>query len=512
MHRIMLLLDHKENRRLLEEALTARYEISAPKISKTTSGLLRAVEENVLEDEYDMCIIDGPALDRLWKHVEERKKAELPVFLPFLLVSTRPDITFATRHLWKRIDDIIISPIEKVELHARVEVLLRARRSSSQLLTEREDLAARNRELKKLSREREQLLAQMEATLASVPDALIVYDENRRIVRMNRASRELLGDAISVLTGTRQETTANLTTPEGMRIPPDELPAPRALAGETIRAKLMTLKLPSADTLWLAVSAAPVQSGDEILGAISTVTDITPLRELEEQRETYTHTISHDLRAPLAVIDGRTHLLADEIEQAKLNGELASNLHAIQKATRRMNIMIQDLVDVARLEGGQLALDLESVELTSYISDILERAEPLPAAERLNVDLPRDLPLVHADPERLERVFSNLLSNAFKYSFPGTIVNILARRHGDEVVISIADKGPGIDPDDIPRLFKKFSRAGAKRETEGIGLGLYLCRILVEAHGGRIWVNSEPGRGSTFSFTVPVAVQPRAEP
>jgi len=127
---------------------------------------------------------------------------------------------------------------------------------------------------------------------------------------------------------------------------------------------------------------------------------------------------------------------------------------------------------------------------------------------RVQVEIPPDLPPVSADAARLERIFTNLLSNALKYSDPGTPVQVCVQPMSGEVSIAVKDQGQGIAPKDMPHLFEKFYRAGSSRKAEGIGLGLYVTKLMVEAHGGRIRVESEVGKGSTFSFTLPVACTP----
>jgi signal transduction histidine kinase len=155
-----------------------------------------------------------------------------------------------------------------------------------------------------------------------------------------------------------------------------------------------------------------------------------------------------------------------------------------------------------------MKLNAQPLDLRQFILDLKERMATVSGAERIATRIDEGLPRVSADPERLERVLSNLLSNALKYSTPGTPVVVSARPGDGEVVTSVADEGPGIDPADLPHLFDRYFRAGKVRAPhEGLGLGLYITKGLVEAHGGRIWVESEVGQGSTFSFTLPLADQ-----
>jgi PAS domain S-box-containing protein len=233
--------------------------------------------------------------------------------------------------------------------------------------------------------------------------------------------------------------------------------------------------------------------------------EITERQAMQEQMRTFVHMVSHDLRVPLTIMHGHADLLHERLNEAD-TGLALESVDAIKRSVKRMNVMIDDLVDAARLEGGQAPLALQPIALPTYLAKFLTRnAAPL-YPERIRLDTVDGLPPVRADEYRLERVLMNLLSNAQKYSAPDTPIGIRVRHSGSEVTVSVVDQGQGIHPDDLPRLFDKFYRARGERRAEGIGLGLYISRLLVEAHGGRIEVESELGKGSTFTFTLPAAV------
>jgi signal transduction histidine kinase len=256
---------------------------------------------------------------------------------------------------------------------------------------------------------------------------------------------------------------------------------------------------------WLAVSTAPILGPEgDLLGAVSTYADITPLRELQQRQEDLLHIVSHDLRIPLAVIHGHMELLEDALRRQGIDGDLTMSTSTIDRNVQRMNTMIHDLVEMARLEGQQFALSLEDVVLQSDVPDLLARVRDVLPVQRVTLDIPTDLPPVRADYSRLERILLNLLTNAFKYSPEEAPVHLQAYQLGDEIVIAVADHGDGIAPEDIPHLFERFYRAKA-RKAEGIGLGLYITKLLVEAHGGRVWIESEVGKGSVFRLTLPLA-------
>ena len=255
--------------------------------------------------------------------------------------------------------------------------------------------------------------------------------------------------------------------------------------------------------IWVSMSAAPIVTPEgELLGAVATLTDITALHDLEEQRDDYLRMISHDLRGPLTPIIGHATWLQRWFVDSGMDRE-ARNAEIIAKNAQRMNSMIQELVDTARLESGNLPIHTELVELCPAVSDIVERTATAEHRTRLAVRCEGSIPRIAVDLERIERVVVNLVSNALKYSPQGTPINVSVSPGDGEVIVSVADQGMGIAPDDAAHIFDRYYRAGAVGGSEGLGLGLHIARLIVEAHGGHLWVESEVGKGSTFSFSLP---------
>ncbi|MHB9106045.1 MAG: sensor histidine kinase [Armatimonadota bacterium] len=372
--------------------------------------------------------------------------------------------------------------------------------------------------------ERRRLLAEvqhraavLDAILDSMANGLSISDADGRVVRLNRAAERMLGYRVDEMDASIEARlrALQITSADGRPFPTDESPTYQALHGQLVQAVTQVIHRPE-HTLWLSVSAAPIRTPDgEQLGAVTTFMDVTRLHEMQEQMQTFVHMVSHDLRTPLSVINGHANLLAETM-QASEDQLVRMSTEAIERGVKRMDGMIDDLVDAARLEGGQLQLKPSPIALSAYLPDFLRRHAGVLNPERLIVDVPTDLGPVTADEARLERILANLLTNAQKYSSPMTPIRLHARDLGTEIAVSIADQGQGIPPDDLPHLFDRFYRAKGERRAEGLGLGLYITRLLVEAHavpspdgkttvGGRIWVESEVGKGSTFSFTLPMA-------
>lgn len=218
--------------------------------------------------------------------------------------------------------------------------------------------------------------------------------------------------------------------------------------------------------------------------------------------------VAHDVRSPL----GGISLLAELILHDPMSEEQRrSFLEAIVEATERIDRLIQDLLDVGRIEAGGLRVEAQAVEVAPLVREAMLLLEPVAAEAGLQVSLeiPESLPRVLADRGRLLRVFSNVVGNAVKFTPAGGTVTLRARPTGAEVLFSVTDTGPGIPPEHLPHLFDRFWQAQRTRSA-GAGLGLAIARGIVEAHGGRIWAMSDPGQGSTFFFTLPYAAD--AEP
>ncbi len=228
------------------------------------------------------------------------------------------------------------------------------------------------------------------------------------------------------------------------------------------------------------------------------------LRLREQERDGYLHAISHDLRGPLTVVQGQAQLLRHYAAKGQLERHLDSGTDAILTSSQRMRVMIQDLIDSARVQSGQLEVEPQAVAPGEFVAALRQRLANTPGAARVVVSPIPPLPLVALDQDRFERVLLNLVWNALKYSPEDTPVTLAVAQAGPEVVFSVSDRGSGIGADELPHLFERFYRSpNAREHSEGLGLGLYIAKALVEAHDGRIWVDSRTGQGTTFFVALP---------
>lgn len=371
-------------------------------------------------------------------------------------------------------------------------------------------------EQKAAAAERERLLeevqrrsAELDAAILSSVDGMVIFNQAGQVVLMNPAADRMLGYSGAEPKPPLAERMDRLSieTPEGKPFPPEELPVRKALLGECCPSIVAVLRPPRGEALWATLSSAPIRSpGGKLMGAVLTFTDITPIQKLQQQRAKHVLGISHGLRTPLTVVQGQAQLLLRELDRAGVDGQMHHSTEAIAASSQRMSLLLRDLVDLTALENGQpLRLNPEAIDLRPFVQELTERLAGVFDVGRIRVEAPEELPSVSADPDRLERILASLLSNALRYSDPGTQITMGFQRQDGEVVTSVTDQGEGIPPEQLPHLFDPYRRE--EERPESTGLGLYIAKGLVVAMGGRIWAESQVGKGSSFSFSLPVAVQ-----
>jgi signal transduction histidine kinase len=226
---------------------------------------------------------------------------------------------------------------------------------------------------------------------------------------------------------------------------------------------------------------------------VVSVRDITHFRTSEEIKSTFISIVSHELRTPVALIKGYASTLRRDDakwDRAVINDSLS----VIEEEADRLSKMIDDLLDASRLQAGGLSLNRADVSLPVLVERLAERFRTQSKKHTIVVDFPENCPVIVADENRLAQVLSNLISNAIKYSPEGGEIRISGQVLPEQVIVCVSDQGPGIDARDLPHIFDRFYRSTrAVKQTKGAGLGLYLARAIVEAHGGRIWADATPG-------------------
>jgi len=349
----------------------------------------------------------------------------------------------------------------------------------------------------------------LDTAFGQIAEPVLVFDREGRLVLWNAAAEEMLshcqvapGDSIATLLAK-----SGLTAGQGRPLRPEDCASARALRGE--RVDNLEEELPTGDGIvrHLLVSAAPLRSDGQIEGAVVVGRDVTHIRELERMRAEFLSAVSHQLRTPLTSVLGFAELLERKAGAGLSGEELKRGLRTIAEQARRINALVTDLIDGSQAEAGHLQLDLQPTDLTELIEDAVSLFRSREPGYVFSLDVRRPLPSVRADRGRIERVLRNLLSNAVKFSPPGTEIVLRAIADPAWVTVSVLDHGFGIAREDIPAVFMPFyrTRQVGGRGIKGIGLGLFMARAIVEAHGGSMWVQSQVGEGSTFYFRLPVA-------
>ncbi len=344
----------------------------------------------------------------------------------------------------------------------------------------------------------------MDALLDSAADGILILSPSHVITRSNPAFARMDDQPLDSIIGKTHEEVIQLTTHEDM--PSLE----QAEAGGwplTPHATLYVegdLQRPSGVPLPVGITYAPlISEGGNLLNIIATVRDITRFREAEELKSTFISVISHELKTPVALIKGYVGTLRRE--DANWDREIVKDsLAVIEEEADHLTGLIENLLDASRLQAGGMSISLSDVDLKVIADRIAERFQTQSSMHKILVEFPDNFPIVSADETRLEQVLSNLVSNAIKYSPQGGEIRITGQVRSAQVIVCVSDQGPGVAPEDIPHIFDRFYRASdAKRTTKGAGLGLYLARAVIEAHGGRIWVDPRPGDGARICFSIP---------
>ena len=354
--------------------------------------------------------------------------------------------------------------------------------------------------------------ADLEALVETSPIGVLVLDaESGRAVSLNREARRI-AETLRLAGHPPEQLLEAMTVrrADGSEVSLDEFPVAQWLrSGETVRAEEMRVSAPDGRSVRVLVDATPIRAGGDAVGSVvATVQDLAPLDEIERQRTEFLGLVGHELREPLAAIKGSAATLLEDA--AALDPAEMREFHRIiDEQANHMRGLIGDLLDAGRIDSGALSVAPEPSDL----ADLVERARSTFAGgggrHGILVDLPAGLPRAMADRRRIVQVLNNLFANAARHAPESSPIRVSAVREAAHVSVSVADEGRGVAAELLPRLFDKHAGAGSRA---GYGLGLAICKGLVEAHGGRIRAESAgPGRGATVTFTLPVAGEPGAD-
>ncbi|MCY4591233.1 MAG: ATP-binding protein [Alphaproteobacteria bacterium] len=364
-------------------------------------------------------------------------------------------------------------------------------------------------------RDEQRARSDLEALIETSPVGVVVFSaptgrpvsfnrEARRIVEGLRSAGRPLEELLDVVT---------LRRSNGDEVSLSTFPLAQQLDEcETVRAEEIVLSVPDGRSVSMPVNVTPIRTEDGmVISVVVTMQDLAPLQELERLRAEFLGMVSHELRAPITAIKGSAATLLEEgteIEPA----EMHEFFRIIHEQASHMRSLIGALLDVGRIEAGVLSISPEPSDIAVLVDQARNTFLISGGRHAVLIDMPHDLPRVMADRRRIVQVLNNLFSNAARHSPEATPIRVTATRDRVHVSVSVADEGRGIAPELLPRLFQKYAAAGdsGARATSGSGLGLVICKGLVEAHGGRIRAESGGlGQGNLFTFTLPVVEDTR---
>ena len=366
-------------------------------------------------------------------------------------------------------------------------------------------------------RKEQRARADLEALVETSPVGVVVFDAGTgHPVSFNREARRIVEGLRTPGSGPEQLLEViSCRRADGREVSLAELPlAQQFTSAETVRAEEMVLSVPDGRSVATLVNATPIHAEDgTVASVVVTLQDLAPLEELERLRAEFLGLVSHELRAPLTSIKGSaaTALRASRVVNP---AEARQFFRIIEEQADHMDGLVSDLLDVGRIEAGTLSVDAEPSDVAALVDRARTTFLSGGARHGVRIDLPPDLPRVLADRERIVQVLNNLFANAAREAPDTSPIRVEAVCDGVHVAISVCDEGRGIAPDRLAQLFRKHAGlAGGEREsgTGAAGLGLAICKGLVEAHGGRIRAESGGlGQGARFTFTIPVAADASA--
>jgi PAS domain S-box-containing protein len=344
----------------------------------------------------------------------------------------------------------------------------------------------------------------MDTLLDSAADGILILNADNSIERCNPAFAKLSGMSLDAIINRQHSEVIHWTQIES-GVPLEQAKTqgwpltPHAtlyVEGDLFRPDHMPLPV--------GITYAPLISPEgQLINVVATIRDITHFREADEIKRTFISVISHELKTPVALIKGYAGTLRRE-DATWDKAVVQDSLAVIEEEADRLTELIDNLLDATRLQSGTISLNRSDLSLANTTKRVMERFAVQAPRHEIIVDFPSSFPVIMGDEDRLEQVLYNLLSNAIKYSPEGGEIRITGQVSPKQVVICVSDQGPGIGPGDLPYIFDRFYRASvASRTTKGAGLGLFLSRAVVEAHGGRIWVDPMPESGARICFSLP---------
>lgn len=350
-----------------------------------------------------------------------------------------------------------------------------------------------------------------EAILGSIGDGLMAVDESGKILKINEVACYLLNLNRDKVVGQVTTDTFQIFNLDDTPISPGDRAVETALRDHVKTIRVAVFKPPEGKKLILTMIATPIVDNDKIIGAIEIIRDTTREREVDRMKTEFISLASHQLRTPLSAIKWFSEMLLNG-DAGILNPEQNEYTQNISDSTQRMIQLVNSLLNISRIESGRILVDPKLTDLHELVRGVVNdlKAKIEERQQKLVISIHEGLPKINVDPRLIRQVYMNLLTNAIKYTAKGGEITVFISSKGNEVISQVSDNGYGIPKSQQNKVFQKFFRAEnvVKVETDGTGLGLYLIKAIVESSMGKIWFESEEGKGTSFWFTLPLSGTP----
>ena len=353
-----------------------------------------------------------------------------------------------------------------------------------------------------------ELLVRNESILNAAGEGIYGLDIEGRATFANPAAARMTGHKVEELIGRHSHELVHHTRPDGTHFPFEECPVFESLADATVHYAEDVYWRKDGSSFPVEYTSTPIVEQGEVKGAVVVFKNICERREIERAKDEFTSVVSHELRTPLTSIRGSLGLLESGV-LGPLPEKGQRMIEIAVENTDRLVRLINDILDIERIDSGTIDMHKQRCEAADLIARAVDGLQSLAAQAQVRLHAHPTRAALLADPDRILQTLTNLISNAVKFSPPESTVQVFSERRDGEVVFRISDEGRGIPADKLDSVFERFQQVDASdaREKGGTGLGLAICRTIVEHHGGRIWVESVPEQGSTFSFAVPALAE-----
>jgi signal transduction histidine kinase len=396
---------------------------------------------------------------------------------PIVIISAKCDEELRIKMLYEGIQDYLTKPFTPDELRAKSRNLILA--SEQQIW--------------------------LQTIINQIPEAIIIFDDQGKIVHLNAVAKSLARES-GRMSAWGIPLALDIRSPSGEILPAEQLPVFQSFkTGKTITGAEFSVLDPHGELIPILVNATPIQTRSGKKGAVGIFQNISAFKELERLRNEWASIIAHELRQPVATISMRAEALKS-VCASEISKEDIESIEGILEDTRRLDRMINDLLDLSRIEANRMSLKLKVIDLPKFTTKILDTLKSLLNGYLVHITVPPTNVFVKIDPDRFEQIMGNLISNAVKYGTRNGEILFEMMVDNTQVEVIVSNHGPGISPDQLPLLFNRFVRTKEAKSgsIKGIGLGLYVVKGLVEAHGGKIWAESTPGETTSFHFTLPL--------